>query len=100
MVRIIETNLIFDGDKNLRDHQSRVVFADSWQNYIDEYLNYNGECVNKFKIDITNSETGVIGNSIPKQCKIENLVYDNLHLSCDIERYSGIKDKKLAYLIR
>ena len=94
MVRIIESNLSLDDDKNLKDHQSRIVLANCWEDYINAFINYNGQRVEKFK-----SETFLSGCSIGQQCKIENLKYDKFHLSCEIIKWNNTKDTRIAYLI-
>ena len=38
------------------------------------------------------------GNSIPKCSVVDNLEYDDFHLSCDVYNYQGIKTRKLCYL--
>lgn len=38
------------------------------------------------------------GNSVPRECRVDNLKYDEKHLSCDIIYGNGVKSKKLAYL--
>jgi hypothetical protein len=89
MVRVIETNLSmmsWDGEE-IADHQSRVIEVDSWQDFINEIK--DGKSVDRI---------GTLwGLTLPRACKIENLKYDDFHLSCDV--YTDIKQKKLAYLI-
>jgi len=92
MVKIIETNLLIQNGEII-DHQSRVIEVESWEDFINEIKNS--------KTIIRNS---CLGNSpgciIPKQSRIENLIYDDIRLSCDIYNYEGVKTKKLAYLIK
>lgn len=93
MRKVIETNLSimdWDGD-HIADHQSRVIEVSSWQDYIVEIK--EAKTVNRQSI-IGNLH----GNTIPKECKVENLKYDEKHLSCDIIYGNGFKSKKLAYL--
>lgn len=42
MIEIIETNLAIDENKDIRDHQSRVVLADDWESYCEAYEKYDG----------------------------------------------------------
>ena len=92
-IEVIETNLIIDENNIIRDHQSRVVGADSW----DTHKNYNGKAV-FFKSKVMK------GNSIQSNCKISNLEYDEMHLSCNITKLKDngeeiFTDKRLAYRI-
>lgn len=92
MVKIIETNLSLDNENNIRDFQSRVIEAESWDSFIDEIK--NGKTV------LRNSILGSMsGCTLPRQSKIEELIYDDRHLSCNVINYAEQKTKKLAYLI-
>lgn len=96
-IEVIETNLIIDENNIIRDHQSRVVEADSWDTYCDANKNYNGKAV-FFKSKVMK------GNSIQSNCKISNLEYDEMHLSCNITKLKDngeeiFTDKRLAYRI-
>ena len=44
-IEVIETNLIIDENNFIRDHQSRVVEADSWDEYCKAHKNYDGKAV-------------------------------------------------------
>lgn len=88
---VIETNLSMK-DGEVYDYQSRVIEIDDWDNYVSIFTNYDGTPIDKF-IPITN----MLGCSIPKDVKIENLVHDEKHLSCDFTRDNGFEMKKLAY---
>ena len=91
LCKIIETNLSMK-DGQIYDHQSRVLEADNWNDYIEMFKEYNGSSVDKFK-----SITEMVGNSIPKDVEIMNLAYDDKHLSCDLKHKDGWIEKKLAY---
>jgi hypothetical protein len=92
MIRIIETNLSMNNENVIIDHQSRVVEAESWECYIKE--------IQEGKTVIRSSIYGSLhGNTIPPKSEINNLVFDEFHLKCDITNYLGLKTKKLAYLI-
>lgn len=87
---VIETNISYDNLGNFRDHQSRVIKVKSWDTYTEEIVrgvtkNYNGT---------------LLGCNIPYQSKIENLKYDNKHLSCDIYSWKNEFIKKLAYRVQ
>ena len=84
---VIETNISYDNGE-FKDHQNRIIEVDSWEEYVDNFekrfsKNYAGTMWGR---NFRNSEL------------IENLKYDNFHLSCDLinDRY---KTKKLAYLL-
>lgn len=103
MVKIIETNLsIHDKTDEIMDHQSRIVEAESWEQYVDYYFNYmNGFDNFKFKC-----LTKMQGETLPREAQIENFKYDDFHLSCDVVKhidYHGqphtIITKKLAYFV-
>lgn len=87
MVYVIETNLSMDGDK-VADHQSRVIEVPSWEEYCAMYENYNGQACT-----IGKSLTYLSGNNINSHRIIENLNYDDFHLSCDM-----VWDNELFYL--
>ena len=89
--KIIETNISMK-DGQVYDHQSRVVEADSWDEYIEMYEEYDGSPVDRFK-----AISEMIGNSIPKDVEILNLKYDEKHLTCDFKHKDGWIEKKLAY---
>ena len=92
MIQVIETNLSIDEDDVIRDHQSRVVEVEDWDTFCKAFKEYNGEAV-YFK-----SRT-LKGYSIPPDCILAYLTYDNIHLSCRILHLSGYITKKLAYRI-
>ena len=89
--KIIETNISMK-DEQVYDHQSRVVEADSWDEYIEMYEEYDGSPIDRFK-----AISEMIGNSIPKDVEILNLKYDEKHLTCDFKHKDGWIEKKLAY---
>jgi len=99
MVKIIETNLLLDDNNIIQDHQSRVIEDESWENYISMFKNHNNFASGYFK-----SLVGCLdGYSIPGSGIVENLAYDDFHLTCTVVRQgriSNIYDKKLAYLDR
>ena len=91
---IIETNLSLK-DGVIVDHQSRVIEAKSWDEYV-EYYRQNIESDrkhSKFK-----SLTGLFGDSLPRYGDIKELKYDNFHLSCYHTNPNGQVTMKLAYL--
>jgi len=92
MVKIIETNLALDESGEIVDHQSRVIEMDSWDSYINEIKNMESV----YRHSILGSLHGV---TLLKHARIENLLHDDYHLSCDVyNRFNTAK--KLAYLIR
>jgi hypothetical protein len=93
MALVIETNISLDENNNFIDHQSRVVEVDSWDDLVQEVINK--------KPVIRKAYLGIMyGVIIPRNCTIENLVYNDYHLSCDITTYNGFKSKKLLYLVK
>lgn len=92
MIQVIETNLSIDEDNVIRDHQSRVVEVEDWDTFCKAFKEYSGEAV-YFK-----SRT-LKGYSIPPDCILAYLTYDDIHLSCRILQPSGYITKKLAYRI-
>lgn len=89
-MQVIETNLNIDKDKNIRDHQSRIVDVADWDTYCKAYTEYNGE-------SILFHSKGMPGNTINSNCKISNLEYDKIHLSCVISN-KYFDTKRLAYI--
>lgn len=95
MVRIIETNLSIDDNNIVKDHQSRIIEAKSWNAYVD-YYKHNIEPRREhsnFK-----SLTNMFGDSLPRYGDITEFKYDNFHLSCYHINPYGFKTMKLAYL--
>ena len=91
---IIETNVSMK-DGIAIDHQSRVVEANSWDDYV-EYYKQNIEPDrehSKFK-----SFTGLSGDSLPRYGDIIEFKYDDFHLSCYHINRQGMITLKLAYL--
>jgi len=86
MIKIIETNLSLDDNDNdnIIDHQSRVIQVESWEDYINEIK----EGISVFRKSILGCLSGC---TIPKQSRVENLIYDNLHLLCDVYNCIGWK---------
>jgi len=94
MIKIIETNLsIFthqDGCEIIKDHQSRVIEVESWEDYIEE--------IKQSKSVVRNSIIGSLhGVTILPEARVENLTYDDFHLNCDVINRFGIMSKKLAF---
>lgn len=102
MVYVIETNLSMKNDI-IMDFQSRIIEVPSWQEYCAIYENYNGQACN-----IGRSLTQLVGNNINvinANRIIENLKYDDFHLSCDMVWdnelfYLDSKTKHLAFLCK
>jgi hypothetical protein len=93
VVRVIETNLSLNDTGEIVDHQSRVIEVESWETFINE--------IQEAKTVIRPSVIGNLhGTSIPIQSNVEDIMYDDFHLSCNIYNHRGIKTKKLACLVR
>jgi len=97
MIKVIETNISIDDNGIQRDHQSRVVEFEEWEDVIDEFR--SGVSVDRE--DVLGS---LHGRTIPLNAVIENLKYDDFHLSCNIIKDNGrgflIKSTKFVYLIK
>lgn len=75
----------------IKNHQSRVIEADSWEEYCKVLEGYSGKPI-EFKC-----LTSMVGDTIPENVNVYNLQYDEYHLSCDV--WNGIFGiKTLAYL--
>lgn len=76
-MKIIETNISGDFVGNFTkiiDHQSRVIEADSWEQYVLHYYSTDSSFFrNKFPY------------TLPKQCTISRFNWDDYHLSCIID---------------
>lgn len=93
MMLVIETNIAINVDGSVGDFQSRVIEIESWGSYIEE--------IKENKQIIRNAHIGTsFGCSLPRVCKVSNIIHDEFHLSCDVELYNGMKTKKLSYLVR
>ena len=91
---IIETNVSMK-DGIAIDHQSRIVEAKSWDDYV-EYYKQNLEPDrehSKFK-----SLTDLSGDSLPRYGDIIEFKYDDFHLSCYHINRHVMMTLKLAYL--
>lgn len=95
MIKIIETNISLDKDNIMKDHQSRVIEAKSW----DEYVNYYEQNIEMNRTESRfKSLTGLVGSSLPKYGEITELKYDDFHLSCYVTG-SNCETLKLAYRV-
>lgn len=89
MVTIIETNILMKGD-NVYDFQSRTLNTSSWDEYVNLFLNYNGEACGNF---CGSSD----GHVLCANENVEDIVYDNYHLKCNL--VGKMREIKLAYLV-
>ena len=93
MIKVIETNLSVDNENTIKDHQSRVIEVESWEDYIQE--------IKEAKSVSRNSVLGSLhGNTIPNNAVVEIISLDDFHLDCDIVNRFGILSKKLVYRIK
>ena len=90
-IQVIETNLSIDKENNIRDHQSRIINVIDWDTYCKVYEEYDGKSIAFYS-------KGMPGNTIQSNCKISNLEYDMVHLSCVIS-HKYFDTKRLAYRI-
>ena len=93
MIKIIETNLSMKNDK-VFDHQSRMIEAESWDEYVNYYKDESNRKHCKFK-----SLTGLYGDSLPRCANITELKYNDFHLSCYHTNSYGMVTMKLAYKV-
>jgi len=94
MIKVIETNLSIckDGCDTIKDHQSRVIEVESWEEYIQE--------IKDSKVSTRNSIIGSLhGTTIPSESKVYVLNYDDKHLDYEIINRFGIMSKKLAFRV-
>lgn len=91
---IIETNISMK-DGIAIDHQSRVVEAKSWDDYVEYYKRNLEPDREHSKFE---SLTGLLGNSLPRYGQIIDFKYDDFHLSCYHTNYRGMVTLKFAYL--
>lgn len=99
MAKIIETNLIFDDNNNLRDFQSRMIEVDSWEYVIDLFESDDSDD----KIFYADYSYNMMGVLRPKGSKIENMKYTERKLMCDVIRSSSFgvsKTKKIIDLCK
>lgn len=89
MIKIIETRLSIKDIDKLVDHQARIIEIESW----DEYINEIKEGKSIFRHGSMHGET------ISPKSTMENLIFDDFHLSCDIINFVGMKSKLLAYML-
>jgi hypothetical protein len=78
MIKVIKTNLSIVNDK-IMDHQSYIEEEESWESFIE-----------KVKSGFLFSKT----YSVP----VDNIKYDDFHLSCDVDKSSGLHTKHFAII--
>ncbi|WP_425203738.1 hypothetical protein [Priestia megaterium] len=97
MIKVIETNISIDDKGMQRDHQSRVVEFEEWEDVINEFKS-------ETSVDRKDALGTLHGKTIPLNAVVEDLKYDHFHLSCDVIKDNGrggfIKSRKLVYLIK
>lgn len=96
MVKIIETNLFVRSDNTIRDHQSRIIQANSWDEYIS-YYEKNKESDREHSP--FQSLTSLIGDTLPRYGDIIIFDYDGLHSYCEVVNPYGVRMIILANLI-
>lgn len=91
-MEVIETNIFFSGNLEqgiqIQDHQSRIVKVPSWEEYCNYYLSPEKIENQKYR--------RMFSATLPRQCSIKNLCYDNYHLSCIIN--TSFDTYRLAYI--
>lgn len=86
---VIESNISINDKDEFVDFQSRIIEVDSWQWLVDKI---------KSGYYFTPNKATMIGNCLPRNAKVENIEYDDFHLSCDVYNYANMKTKKMFYL--
>ena len=77
-MKVIKTNLSIANGR-IVDHQSYVEEEKDWDTFIKKV------------------ESGFLFSKTKKD-KVENIIYDYFHLSCDVYNLGGIYTKHLAYV--
>lgn len=87
---IIETNISYEnGKREIEDHQSRIIEVDSWDEYVNTYVNKESKLYNGT----------MSGYNFSIMSTVLNLEFDEFHLTCDIDN-GFVINKKLAYKIQ
>lgn len=92
-MQIIETNITYGHSETIKDHQSRIIKVDSWEDYISLYNQYHGEPSGDYN-------GSLIGYTLPKNAHIYKLSYDDFHLQCELVLWNNDVETKLAYLVK
>jgi hypothetical protein len=95
MVNIIETNISMK-DNKLMDHQSRVLVVPSWQEYVSLFTDYDGKANGR---DYKTLHNDLMGCVMPNTATINELKYDDFHLTCHFNLFNGMEETKLGFLI-
>ena len=80
---VIETNVSYDSYGKFCDHQSRIIEINSWEDYVQSYIDGKAK---KFQGTMQ-------GFNFHEKYNMSSLKYDNFHLSCDFSNGT----QKLAY---
>ena len=94
MVKIIETILSVT-DNSIRDHQSRIIQATSWDEYISYYEKNKDSDREHSPFQ---SLTVLVGDTLPRYGDVTAFDYDSFHSYCEIINPYGVKMIILAYL--
>jgi len=93
MIKVIETNLSIDENNIIKDHQSRVIEVESWEEYVQEIKDAKSVSRSSFLGSLH-------GKTLPTSSVVEIISSDDFHLDCDVVNRYGILSKKLDYMIR
>ncbi len=92
MTKVIETNISHDDEGNFKDHQSRVIEVESWELLKDE--------INRREsVDRKSAIGTMMGRTLPINCKVPDIEWDEKHGSCMVISLKGNVTKKLFYRI-
>ena len=75
--------------------QSRVIECDTWSEYINHYIKYNGETAGDY-IPVIGS---YIGFTLPKMCKISDLSINGHTLTCKIHTWNNSVTTRFACVV-
>lgn len=78
------------------DHQSRVLEVPSWQEYVSLFTDYDGKANGREYKTLHNDLLGCV---MPHDTIINELKYDDFHLTCNFHLFNRMEETKLAFLI-
>jgi len=78
-MKVIRTNLSMPNGE-VADHQSYTTEEDSWESFVEKV------------------KSGNLFSRHWKEKRVENIIYDDFHLSCDIYDSRGVLIKHLAMI--
>lgn len=100
-MQIVEMNISLRLDNinildSLEDIQKRIIECESWKQYVNYFLEYNGDPVGYY----TSVKCNLIGFVLPKHVKIYDLTYDDHKLTCTVCNWKNQLYKKIACIVQ